>query len=174
MYTSMLLLALSGFAPSTEPADAPAWRTDYLAARQAVAREEKPLAVVFGSGGAGWKQLAREGELGNEARRILGTSYVCLYVNVETENGQRQAEAFGMQEKTGIVISDVTGAYQAFRHQGTLDDEHLVADLQRYADPNRVVRTTETNPESEYRSHYDAPAGEAGPSPAYYRGGCRT
>src|SRR6516162_7087789 len=133
MYTSFLMLALS-VAPSADLAT-PAWSTDYFAASKVSAAAKKPLAVVLGSGEAGYDQLDRDGKLTAEAKGLLASKYVCVYVNTDTTEGQRLAKAFEMPNGLGIVISDRGGDLQAFRHEGGLSNAQLVRNLERYADP---------------------------------------
>jgi hypothetical protein len=157
MYTSILLLALST-APSADLAS-PSWSTDYFAASKLSAAAKKPLAVVLGSGEAGYDQLDREGKLTTEAKGLLASKYVCVYVNTDTAEGQRLAKAFEMPNGLGIVISDRSGDLQAFRHEGGLASSALVRNLERYADPEREVRTTETS--TTQRTSYYAPGAPA-------------
>jgi hypothetical protein len=162
MNTSIVLFALSGvFGPGMSPNE-PSWLGDYGSAQQLGRAEQKPLAVFLGSGPAGWRQLSREGRLGEEAKRVLVAEYVCVYLDTAQSPGKRLATAFDMPSGPGIVISDRTGDLQAFRHAGDLGDEELVRYLRRYADPDRVVRRTESNPPE----HLNTPAYQ--PAPAYY------
>src|SRR5262249_11839992 len=104
--------------------------------------------------------------------------YIPVFVNTDTDAGKRLARAFEMSSGKGIVISDRTGALQAFWHEGDLSNQNLARYLQRYSDPNLAVRTTEMNP-SQPVSYY-GPEGHAkgGPpaggccAPAMYAGGC--
>ena len=153
MYTSILMLALS-VTPSADPT-APSWYTDYGTASRQSAAAKKPLAVILGTGESGWEKLDREGRLTTEAKGLLSDKYVCVYVNTETPSGQRLAKAFEMPNGRGIVISDRTGDVQAFRHQGDLNNRDLVRYLERYSDPDRAVRTTESS--TAQRSSYYAP-----------------
>jgi hypothetical protein len=100
--------------------------------------------------------------LTTEAKGLLASKYVCVYVNTDTEDGQRLAKSFEMTN--GIVISDRTGDLQAFRHEGGLTGAELVRNLERYAAPERQVRVTETT--GTQRTSYYAP--DAGASPAGY------
>jgi hypothetical protein len=77
------------------------------------------------------------------------------------------ARAFEIQG-SGLVISDRTGEKQAFRHEGSLAGEDLTRALKKYADPNVVVYTTQTNA-SERRSYYGPTNG--GSSPQFRFGG---
>jgi len=171
MYTSILVFALSGLAPSAEAGRSPAWLTDYTAAGIQSASAKKPLAVFLASGKAGYDKLSREGKLPVAAAAILESKYVCLHVDTSTEQGKRLAELFEVPEGLGVVISDRAGDVQAFRHEGSLANGDLVRYLKRYADPNLVVRTTESNPGIERVSYYGA--GNS-PATAYSAGYCRT
>jgi hypothetical protein len=157
MYTSILVVALSGFAPAADTAVAPSWMTDYTKAGQLSAREHKPLAVFLGSGKDGYLKLSQDGSLSREAKQILAEKYVCLHIDTSTEHGQSLADAFEMPDGLGIVISDRTSKLQAFRHEGDLTEDTLVRYLVRYSDPQLVVRGTDTNPSHETRRSYYAP-----------------
>ncbi len=153
MYASMLLIALSGIAPAIK--DEPAWVNDYGAARKLCQKEEKPIAVFFGSGATGWNDLSREGRLDKEIARLLANHYVCLYVDQASEEGQFLAKALEMDDSRGIVISSSNGKLQAFRHEGDLRNEDLAHYLKRFSNPDLVVLHTETNPQE---GRYVAPA----------------
>jgi hypothetical protein len=159
MYTSMLLFVLA--VPGA--GDAPTWVTDYAAARKQGATASKPLAVFLGSGKAGYQQVIRGGELNPNSNRMLAANYVPVYIDTSTEAGQRLARDFEMPGGRGLVISDRTGQLQAFRHQGELTDQDLAAYLQRYADGNRLVATTETATGSR-ASFYAGPGNMSAPA----------
>jgi hypothetical protein len=148
MYASVTLLALSTVVISSNAAEMPSWQSDYTTARKLGEGERKPVVVVFGSGKAGWNKLSKEGDLGKEVNLYLATHYVCLYLDLRNEAAQELASALEVTLATGIVITDGTGQVQAFRHQGDLDNVTLFRHLQRYSDSERLVRTTESNPES--------------------------
>jgi hypothetical protein len=154
MRTSILALALASVAPVAAHAQDPAWLTDYAKAYRQAAAEQRPMALVFGKGADGWRQLVGGGSLASEARQTLSKNYVPCYVDTLTPIGQAVAERFGMDGSVGIVLSDRTGGLQAFRHEGTLSADALEAYLTRYADPNRVVATTDTNPPVTPNSYY--------------------
>jgi hypothetical protein len=165
MYTSALLVALTGLlAPSV--LGGPVWQTNYDTARKLGREGGKPLAVFIGSGKAGWNQMITEGQLSNESRRLLSEQYVCLYVDVRSPAGKRLASSFQLEDGPGLVLSDQTGKLQAFRHEGDLADDDLVRSLQRYADPELVVRATEGDGVD--RTSYYAPAEQYQPAPVYY------
>src|SRR5436309_2264194 len=131
MFTSTLLFALLSVPGA---ADTPTWSTDYQAARKESATTGKPLAVFLGTGKAGYEKLARDGgELSAECRRHLASHYVCVYVDTSTESGKRLADALEMPGGQGLVLSDRTGAVQAFRHEGSLTNAEMSAYLERYS-----------------------------------------
>jgi hypothetical protein len=144
MFTSTLIVALSGFLAS-DGQESLSWYADYGSAQRLGKEASKPLAVVVGSGKTGWNQLISDG-LGADARKLLVKKYICVYVDTATKTGKQLASEFGMSTGPGLIVSDQGGKYQAFRHQGNLTSEQFVVYLRRYADPKRVVRTTETNP----------------------------
>jgi hypothetical protein len=146
MYTSILLVALTGIAPSADEGKVPTWSQDYAAARKQSAQEKKPLAVFLAPGKGAYEKIGRDGGLGGEAQGLLTDKYVCVHIDTTTGKGREWAEAFEMPQGLGIVISDRTGDKQAFRHEGDLANADLVRYLQNYSDPNRVVEFTESNP----------------------------
>src|SRR5262245_41316842 len=141
MHTSLALIALMGLMPTRASVDGPTWHNDYGQARKLGQDQRKPLAVVVGSGAQGYDLLCGNGKLPAEARRLLADNYVCVYADTETERGRRLAADLAIQT-TGLVVSDRSGAYQAFHFRGTLNDEELARNLKRFADPNHVVRDT--------------------------------
>jgi hypothetical protein len=118
---------------------------DYDSAQMLGKKESKPLAVFFGSGKAGWDQVTRERELSKEVRQLLAKNYICVYIDTKHPTGRQLASSFEVSERIGLVVSDHTGNYQAFHHQGDLPNEQLLQYLTRYADSQRIVRTTDTN-----------------------------
>src|SRR5438132_2186411 len=119
MRTSILALAIAAVAPCLAQAQSPTWQTNYAAALLKSVQQQKPLAVVFGEGTDGWKQLGG-GTFSAEARRSLAEQYVSCYVDTTTPDGKALARQFGLTTPIGLVISDRTGALQAFWHQGPL------------------------------------------------------
>jgi len=154
MYTSILVLAFSGFAPAAN-AQAPTWLNDYSAAIGQGAAQKKPVAVFLAAGINGWKKLGHEGGLSSDALKILASQYVCVHVDTTAPEGKRLARALEIPSGLGIVISDRTGQLQAFSHEGDLTDAKMVRYLQRYGDLQYVVSTTETNP-SGHENPYSA------------------
>jgi hypothetical protein len=145
MYTSILLVALTGVAPSAEAGKVPSWSLDYTAASKQAASADKPLAVFLAPGSGAYEKIS-QGGLSDEARKVLADRYVCVHIDTTTTRGQELARAFQMPEGLGLVISDRSGDRQAFRHEGDLADADLVRYLERYSDPNHVFQSTETNP----------------------------
>jgi hypothetical protein len=145
MFASTITVALASFLVSI-PAESIWWHTDYGIAQSAGKEGHKPLAVFIGSGKAGWNQLARERQLGDKVKQLLAKDYICVYVDTAIEMGRDLASEFQVNDPVGLIVSDHTGNYQAFRHKGDLPDEQLLRYLTRYADPQRIVRSTETNP----------------------------
>lgn len=166
MCTSILLVALTGFPALANVEEALTWRTDYSEARKVGLSEKKPLAVFVSSGKNGWKSVARDGELGKDIEKTLADSYVCVYVDAGTESGKRLATTLGIDGR-GIVISNAAGDLMAFHHVGDMANRDLARYLTRFADPERVVQATETNPPAVRQSFYPP----AQPAPFNFGGG---
>lgn len=156
MYTSIMLFALAGYLPTAIVDQRSTWLSDYGVARRQSATEKKPVAVILGSGVLGWQKLANDGGISSETKKALA-DYVCVYIDTAQEEGQRMAKAFEMTSGPGLVISDRGGGLQAFRHEGSLTNRELVKALEKYGDPERVVRATETDI-NQRTSYYYAPA----------------
>jgi hypothetical protein len=119
MYTSIMGVALAAaFASASAPTLTPAWHHDYRQARELGEREHKPLVVVIGSGKTPWAKLSRVAEQDESINQTLLSSYVCLFVDTDTTEGQRLAKFFEMSQ--GLVISDKSGEVQAFRQAGEI------------------------------------------------------
>jgi hypothetical protein len=162
MYTSVTLVALSGLLAAAPVSESPTWSTDYRLARKEGQNKHKPLAVFIGSGPKGWNQVSESGTLGKEIKKLLAEHYVCVYLDTSKRAGKTLAADFEMTEGAGIILSDGACRVQAFRHEGDLSTENLDRYLRRYADPERVARYTETNPE-ERTSYYP----QEQPAPVY-------
>jgi hypothetical protein len=177
MYTSVMLIALSGCLSDVAalPSSSP-WHTEYSVAWSKGHAEKKPLALIFGSGAGGWEKLSKEGEMGKEAKHLLESEYVCAYIDTSKPVGSQLATAYEIAGGSGIVISDKTGDLQAFRHEGELANSDLERYLRKYADPQRVVMATDSNP-TEVRTSYYPPVQASMPyyQPSYIpfrSGGC--
>lgn len=166
MYTSVALLALSGcFANAALIPVSPSWRSDYTLALKEGQSSKRPLAVFVAPGPDGWDKLSKDGGLDKEAKELLQTRYVCVYIDTTKEKGRRLAEEFEMPNGRGLVLSDSAGEKQAFWHAGMLGNDDLNHYLRKYADPERVVVKTETVPE---HRHQAAPSYQPAPRPVYY------
>src|SRR3954468_6608873 len=112
MYSSIIGVALAAALAPSHATLAPAWLTDYPAARQQGGREQKPLVVVIGSGKTPWANLAQAAEQDDTINRTLRAHYVCVFVDTDTDEGQQLARAFALDK--GLVISDRAGGQQAY------------------------------------------------------------
>ena len=75
--------------------------------------------------------------------KLLAEKYVCVYVNTDTAEGQALAGRFEVASR-GLIISDRKGTSQAYSLSGSLTKAELVKTLEKYADQNGEVGTTET------------------------------
>jgi hypothetical protein len=143
MYTSMIGLAVAAWLSSATPN----FQTDYRDAKALAARESKPLLVVLCTctGEAAWNRIATEGSLGTESLKVLRESYVCVYVDTATDRGRRLAADFDLTNGPALIISDKTGEVQAYRHDGALPASQLAEVFKTYANPDRIVSTTDSN-----------------------------
>src|SRR5260370_27657160 len=114
MYTSILLIALTGVAPSAEGSKVPSWSGDYAAAAKVAAQEQKPLLVILAPGQGSYDRMGRDGGLSADAKAMLADRYVCVHVDTTTETGQQLAAAFDLTDEMGIFISDRTGDKLSF------------------------------------------------------------
>lgn len=169
MYTSVMLLALSGYAaPVAAAPESPSWFDNYAQARKEGQRLKKPLAVFFGPGSTGWDKVSEDGKLGKDVRAVLGSDYVCVYADTSKKAGQELAGTFEIPDGKGIVLSDGSGDVQAFRHEGTLPGQDLHRYLTKYADPEREARTTESTIREDVRYYPPATAPSVQPyTPAF-------
>jgi hypothetical protein len=145
MYTSVVLLALSGYlVEGAFIPERPAWLNDYGLATKVGQAKSKPLALFVGSGPSGWEKVSKNGKLGKTVKSLLETSYVCLYVDTSSPAGRKLAEALEITEPVGLVLSDSTASKQAFWHEGGLKPADLERFLRKYSDPALKATTTDT------------------------------
>lgn len=137
MNTAFVLAALSSFVLGAAPTT-PTWNGSYVQAREQAAGK-KPLAVVFGSGQDGWTKLVHS----EESKKLLAEQYVCVYVDTTSDSGKSLARTFAINTPSGVVLSDRSGALQAYWHDGDLADPSLVRSLRKFGDPQVVVNSTE-------------------------------
>src|SRR5207249_9666773 len=96
MHTSVGLLALAGYLVAPSAAPDSLWMTDYGAAQKRAIQQQKPLAVVIGSGQNGFHRLPKEGNLKSDVRSTLAANYVCLYVDASRSETQRLVKDFAI------------------------------------------------------------------------------
>jgi hypothetical protein len=140
MNTSILGAALvAALATAHNASLAPAWQHDYRLARELVSRENKPLVVVIGSSKTDWANLAKPAEQDETINQTLRSSYVCLFVDTDTTEGQQLARSFEMTGP-GIVISNRSGETQAYRKAGEVPAQELAKELVNHTDDAYVAR----------------------------------
>jgi hypothetical protein len=138
MNASIIGVALAALFPANATL-APAWHNDYRQARAVGEREHKPLVVVIGSGKTPWANLAQVAEQDGSINQTLRSSYVCLFVDTDTTEGQRLAQSFELSGP-GVVISDRTGEYQAYRKAGEVPAAELARTLTAHTDDAYVAK----------------------------------
>ena len=143
MYTSLMLVALSGYVAQAEAIPS-SWINDYNQACTEVQKHRRPLAVFLAGGPEGWDKVVKEGELGKDAQALLSNNYIRVFIDTTDEKGKRLARQFDIPDGRGLVISDVSGEKQAFWHAGTLSNQDLEHYLRRFADTDRVLVATES------------------------------
>src|SRR5690554_2874833 len=119
MYTSVSVLALTGFLFIPTPVEPQRWHNDYQEARAVARQQHKPLAVVVGAGAQGYEKLTGNGKLAPAVTKLLEDEYVCVYVDTSSPTGKKLADALEISRGAGIVLSDRDGKVQAFHHNGT-------------------------------------------------------
>jgi hypothetical protein len=153
MYTSVLSLCLL-LAPLANTT--PLWQPSYDVAVDLGQKYGKPVAVFVGTGAKGVSQLVTEGQLSEEALRLMAQNYVCVYLD-QTNGGQGLVRQLGISQGMGLVIGDRSGSYQAFHHDGRLSGAELTQRLRQFADPQLVVTRTVSNT-AQRTSYYSDPA----------------
>jgi hypothetical protein len=146
MHDWIVYALLGSLAPSLTPGN-PTWQNDYHTARQQALELKKPLVVFVGKGSVGWNNVVKEEGIDLKIKQLLAIDYVCLYVDKSTEKGKQLADVFEVTNGSGLVISDRTGAVQAFHHDGELSRQQLTKTLEKFASSDvRVVTTESINP----------------------------
>lgn len=143
MFTSLCTLGLM-LAPTLAAPDSPAWLTSYSAALDAGIKSKKPVAVFVGSGEKGQGGLLKDGPFAPETLKILADKYVCVYLDRSQSANENIIRELAIG-KTGLVISDRTGNYQALHHDGVVTQKELAQQLRRFADPALTVSQTTSN-----------------------------
>ena len=123
-------------------ADEPAslWQDSYAQAERMAAQQNKSVAVFLTKGEGGLTNLV-PGGLSERAREVLASNYVAVMVDTTTPDGQQLARAFALRAGQGLVLSDRGGNLQAFWYQGTLNNQDLVRNLERYANQTNIRMT---------------------------------
>lgn len=142
MQSLIAVIALAGGIASGNIPERPRWQSDYFDARSRAMEAKLPLAVFIGSNKSDWQNGVRE-SVDPKISQALRDQYVCVFVDTDTAAGRKLAADFAVNGK-GLIISDRSGNSQQFHHSGDVSRDNLIKALQRYADPNRTFRTTET------------------------------
>lgn len=168
MSTSFSLLALAGLLviPAPAPTAKLVWWRDYQIAQAKGVEVNKPLALVVGSGPGGYEGLTQEGQLSDSVRKALAENYVCVYLDTKTPSHLELIKQLEVTKGQGLIISDRSGALQAFHHDGQLSEKELSKQLQHFANPKVEVTTTVSNattrfsyyPTSQRESFHYSPA----------------
>ena len=135
MYITSWLLALQLIGTMSA---APSWNRDYGEALTRAGATKKPVAVFIASGKEGWKSVTTEGELGLEARRLLASHYICVYVDSAQAAQKGLVQSFDAGQQPLVVLSNHSGRYQAYRHSGKLANAGLAQALERHALEDRL------------------------------------
>ena len=159
MYTSLLAVAL---APVLAGQNAPAWLNSYSAGTEAGQKVRKPVAVFVGSGSQGHAALVKEGHFSAEALGLLSRNYVCVYLDRSKPANQQLVRDLSIGQ-AGLVISDRSGDYQAFHHDGAISQADLTVRLQQFGNPDLVISNTVSNAVSRV-SYYGDPGAARSPA----------
>ena len=154
MYTSFLTLGVM-LAPMFAIPERPTWQPSYTIALDRGQKESKPVAVFVGSGPQGQAAAVKGGHFSADQLRILAQKYVCVYLDRTQAGNQRLVRDLGITV-AGLVVSDKSGNFQAFHHDGVIAQDALSKELQNLADPNRVVSRTVSNTPARV-SYYGGP-----------------
>jgi len=143
MHTSILLVAMlgPGATPERPAAETLSWQKSYAEARKVGRQKNSPLAIFIGKGSDGWQQVCRSREFPAQARRLLATHYVCVYVDTSTPAGSNLAAQLDVKDGPGLVLGTRDGENQAFHHPGRLTKTQLETTLRKYARGQAVTRT---------------------------------
>jgi hypothetical protein len=141
MNTTILTVVLAGALLAGQNGS-PTWQNSYATAQKMGTEQHKPVLVVIGSGADGWTKVIREAAPSSDVTQMLA-KYVCVYIDSTTPEGKKLAQSFEITG-SGLIISDRSGSYQAFWHQGDLTNQEMARYLETYADPRMVVQTTAT------------------------------
>ena len=144
--TTLAAIALAGGLSSGVIPSTPNWHTDYAQAMARSSAEGKPMAVFIGNGADRVAKMMADGTISAEATLVLNSSYVCVYLDSNTETGKDLAGRFELNE--GLIISSKGGNLQAYRHSGAISSKELTASLGKYADSAAPATTASNKPYS--------------------------
>jgi len=130
--TTLAAIALAGGISSGVIPSTPSWHTDYAQAMSRSSAEGKPMAVFIGNGADRVAKMMADGTILADSARVLATSYICVYLDANTETGKDLAGRFEIQE--GLIISSKGGNLQAYRHTGAIKGKELTDSLAKYVD----------------------------------------
>src|ERR1700722_5025739 len=102
MNTSILTVVLGSMLIAGENASV-SWQSSYSQARLDSSAQNKPIAVVFGSGSNAWTKVVRDAEPAPEVTRTLADNYICVYVDTSSSGGKKLAGEFGITGDVGLV-----------------------------------------------------------------------
>lgn len=134
--TTLTVVVLAG-ALGAKPT--PSWQTDYAQAMATASAVQKPIAVFIGQGEGRPGKMITDGTIPENAARLLRESYVCLYLNTDTEAGKDLASQLQINE--GLVISSPGGNLQALRHTGSISGTELNQRLEQFATAGQPTTT---------------------------------
>jgi hypothetical protein len=129
---------------------------DYAQAQKMAAQNNKPMAVFLNQGKTGDNKLITDG-LSDRAKEILAKNYIAVMVDTTTPEGRDLAKAFEIRNGQGLILSDRGGAMQALWYQGTLTNQDLIRNLEKYTNLTNVRMTEVAGRASMY-----PPADESG------------
>ncbi len=142
--TTLAVVALAGaLSPNASPT-IPGWQTDYAQARSTALAERKPLAVYVGQGAQALNRKLADGTISTDAAQLLRASYVCVYLDAETDAARQLTGRFELNE--GLILNSPEGDVLAVRHGGAVSGADLTRQLREYSSgtPAAVVLTSAT------------------------------
>jgi hypothetical protein len=142
MNTSILTVVLAGALLAGQNGN-PTWQNSYTTAQKMGAEQQKPVLVVIGSGANGWTKVIRDAAPAPEVTQMMAQKFVCVYINTATPEGKQLAQSFEITG-SGLVISDRSGMFQAFWHQGDVTNQNMARYLESFASPRAMVNSTAT------------------------------
>ncbi len=124
------------------------WGNSYAKAIRDVRRTDKPLFVVLDRGSAPVGKMVAEGPfMSKEIDEAIEADYVRLFIDTESELGQKLAGQFDATTLPRLVIIDRTGEWQVYRKSGVHSPDEVSSLLARFrqakiSSNDSVVRET--------------------------------